>query len=103
MASGRSKIFGIGLSKTGTTSLANALHILGYQTKDNMQAAVRAAHDVIVRGLTKLNPQIPVVSRAAELVPHAERRGWNHLWLVDPLNRAGRQGIEPRVGDVQRR
>ena len=29
------KIFGIGLSKTGTTSLAAALGILGYKTKDN--------------------------------------------------------------------
>ena len=28
------KIFGIGLSKTGTTSLARALEILGYRTKD---------------------------------------------------------------------
>jgi 3'-phosphoadenosine 5'-phosphosulfate (PAPS) 3'-phosphatase len=28
------KIFGIGLSKTGTTSLAHALEILGYRTKD---------------------------------------------------------------------
>ncbi|MEM9887125.1 MAG: sulfotransferase family protein [Bacteroidota bacterium] len=28
------KIFGIGLSKTGTTSLARALHKLGYPTKD---------------------------------------------------------------------
>ena len=30
------KIFGIGLSKTGTTSLANSLEILGYKTKDNL-------------------------------------------------------------------
>lgn len=29
------KIFGIGLSKTGTSSLAHALEILGYRTKDN--------------------------------------------------------------------
>jgi 3'-phosphoadenosine 5'-phosphosulfate (PAPS) 3'-phosphatase len=28
------KIFGIGLSKTGTTSLASALELLGYRTKD---------------------------------------------------------------------
>ena len=28
------KVFGIGLSKTGTTSLAHALEILGYRTKD---------------------------------------------------------------------
>ena len=36
MATCKAKIFGIGLSKTGTTSLANALQILGYKTKDNM-------------------------------------------------------------------
>lgn len=30
------KIFGIGLSKTGTTSLARALEILGYKTRDYM-------------------------------------------------------------------
>ena len=30
------KIFGIGLSKTGTTSLARALEILGYRTRDCM-------------------------------------------------------------------
>jgi len=34
MGVGNSKIFGIGLSKTGTTSLAHALEILGYKTKD---------------------------------------------------------------------
>jgi len=34
MSTTASKIFGIGLSKTGTTSLAHALEILGYKTKD---------------------------------------------------------------------
>lgn len=34
MSTPASKIFGIGLSKTGTTSLAHALEILGYKTKD---------------------------------------------------------------------
>lgn len=34
MNTGTSKIFGIGLSKTGTTSLARALEILGYRTRD---------------------------------------------------------------------
>ncbi|MDP1643939.1 MAG: inositol monophosphatase family protein [Thiobacillus sp.] len=34
MGADNSKIFGIGLSKTGTTSLAHALEILGYKTKD---------------------------------------------------------------------
>lgn len=34
MSASQSKIFGIGLSKTGTTSLARALEILGYKTRD---------------------------------------------------------------------
>ncbi len=34
MTTSTPKIFGIGLSKTGTTSLAQALGILGYKTKD---------------------------------------------------------------------
>jgi len=34
MSSSQPKIFGIGLSKTGTTSLAHALELLGYRTKD---------------------------------------------------------------------
>lgn len=34
MTSSTPKVFGIGLSKTGTTSLAHALEILGYRTKD---------------------------------------------------------------------
>ena len=34
MNSRQSKIFGVGLSKTGTTSLARALEILGYKTRD---------------------------------------------------------------------
>jgi 3'-phosphoadenosine 5'-phosphosulfate (PAPS) 3'-phosphatase len=34
MVSRQPKVFGIGLSKTGTTSLARALEILGYRTRD---------------------------------------------------------------------
>ena len=41
-----SKIFGIGLSKTGTTSLANALQVLGYKTKDNMGVVKYATGDL---------------------------------------------------------
>lgn len=46
MANSSAKIFGIGLSKTGTTSLANALQILGYKTKDNMGVVNYAKGDI---------------------------------------------------------
>jgi len=56
------------------------------------RAAVRAANKRIVRGLAKLNPEIPVLSRAGNILAHAERRAWNHLWLVDPLDGEGAFG-----------
>jgi len=40
------KIFGIGLSKTGTTSLASALQLLGFRTRDNMGIEVYRAGDI---------------------------------------------------------
>jgi 3'-phosphoadenosine 5'-phosphosulfate (PAPS) 3'-phosphatase len=46
MADSTSKIFGIGLSKTGTTSLANALQILGYKTRDNIGVTNYVAGDL---------------------------------------------------------
>ena len=64
--------------------VARAVHtVLG---EDGGSAAARAAHKVIVKGLTKLNPQIPVLSRVGQPVAYNDRKDWNHLWLVDPLD-----------------
>jgi 3'(2'), 5'-bisphosphate nucleotidase len=65
--------------------------------EDRVQAAIRAAHKVIVKGLTKLTPQIPVLSRARDLAPHAVRKEWNHMWLVDPLD--GEEAFVSGSGD----
>ncbi len=40
------KIFGIGLSKTGTTSLAGALTMLGYKTRDYIGVTRYIPHDL---------------------------------------------------------
>lgn len=46
-----------------------------------------ASHHCIVDGLSKLTPQIPVLSEeSAHQVPLAVRREWTTLWLVDPLD-----------------
>jgi 3'-phosphoadenosine 5'-phosphosulfate (PAPS) 3'-phosphatase len=55
MATSKAKIFGIGLSKTGTTSLANALQILGYKTKDNMGVVKYATGDLSSVDLNVVN------------------------------------------------
>lgn len=46
-----------------------------------------ASHHCIVDGLAQLTPAIPVLSEeSACAVPLQERRGWDRLWLVDPLD-----------------
>jgi 3'(2'), 5'-bisphosphate nucleotidase len=46
-----------------------------------------AAHKVIVAGLGKLTPQIPILSEeSADTVSWDERRQWPCFWLVDPLD-----------------
>ena len=45
-----------------------------------------AAHDCILRGLTRLTPQIPILSEEDSEISFAERSRWNWLWLVDPLD-----------------
>src|SRR5437868_12503055 len=44
------------------------------------------AHEVIVRGLSELTPDVPVLSEEASNVPFAERSQWRRYWLVDPLD-----------------
>ena len=52
-----------------------------------LTAADMAAHHVIVDGLARLTPDIPVLSEeSAHEVDAAQRRGWERLWLVDPLD-----------------
>jgi len=52
-----------------------------------LTAADMAAHHILVAGLEALTPDIPVLSEeAAEDATWNTRRGWNRLWLVDPLD-----------------
>jgi 3'(2'), 5'-bisphosphate nucleotidase len=41
---------------------------------------------IIIEGLVQLTPDIPVLSEESAQAPWAERRGWNQLWVVDPLD-----------------
>ena len=45
-----------------------------------------AAHRLIVEGLRRLTPSLPVLSEESLDVPYAERAGWTRYWLVDPLD-----------------
>jgi fructose-1,6-bisphosphatase/inositol monophosphatase family enzyme len=54
--------------------------------RDTTEAALKAAYKVIVAGLKRLNAEIPVLSPIESPPPYSERRHWNHVWLVDPLD-----------------
>ena len=45
-----------------------------------------AAHDIIISGLKKLTPQLPVLSEESASIPFVERSRWRQYWLVDPLD-----------------
>ncbi len=45
-----------------------------------------AAHQVIVNGLQKLTPEIPILSEESVAIDYEERSSWNKYWLVDPLD-----------------
>jgi 3'(2'), 5'-bisphosphate nucleotidase len=44
------------------------------------------AHRLIVAELTRLTPELPVLSEESAEVPYEERRAWRRYWLVDPLD-----------------
>lgn len=55
MNSSQSKIFGIGLSKTGTTSLSRALEMSGYKTRDYLGITRYSAGDLSSINLDEIN------------------------------------------------
>lgn len=51
-------------------------------------AADRASHELIVAGLQRLTPTVPILSEESpeEVHDYARRRDWSRLWLIDPLD-----------------
>lgn len=45
-----------------------------------------AAHHVIVQGLSRLTPELPILSEESATVPWEARQQWTSYWLVDPLD-----------------
>jgi 3'(2'), 5'-bisphosphate nucleotidase len=41
---------------------------------------------VIVEGLRRITPDIPILSEESAAAPWAERQTWRELWVVDPLD-----------------
>jgi len=44
------------------------------------------ANEVIIKGLKRLAPQVPILSEECTEAPYGQRRAWGIFWLVDPLD-----------------
>lgn len=49
-------------------------------------AADLAANQVIINGLSRLTPDLPILSEESAMVDWETRRHWGAYWLVDPLD-----------------
>ncbi|MFP4316280.1 MAG: 3'(2'),5'-bisphosphate nucleotidase CysQ [Desulfovibrionales bacterium] len=54
------------------------------EDKSPLTKADRASHEVIKKALKRY--PIPVLSEEGRSVPYEERRAWDRLWIVDPLD-----------------
>jgi 3'(2'), 5'-bisphosphate nucleotidase len=58
-----------------------------YKKDDSpLTLADKASHEVIMEGLTKFYPQIPILSEEGGNIPYEERRHLTYYWCVDPLD-----------------
>jgi len=51
-----------------------------------LTAADKASHEVIMAGLEKNFPDIPILSEEGADTPYEIRKQWQQFWLVDPLD-----------------
>ena len=54
--------------------------------KTPLTEADMAAHDAIESGLSRLTPDIPILSEESAAIAFSERKTWHRYWLVDPLD-----------------
>lgn len=58
-------------------------------TKDDrtpLTVADQRSHAILVEGLCRITPDIPVLSEEGAAIAYEERKAWDHFWLVDPLD-----------------
>ena len=68
-----------------------AVYATGFEVEHKADAspltqADLAAHRIIVEGLERLTPDLPVLSEESAHIPWDVREHWTSYWLVDPLD-----------------
>ncbi|RQO65888.1 3'(2'),5'-bisphosphate nucleotidase [Pedobacter sp. KBW06] len=66
--------------------LAQDFQITSKKDHSPLTAADQLAHDIIMKGLTALHPDIPVLSEEGAEIAYEIRKDWPLYWCVDPLD-----------------
>jgi 3'(2'), 5'-bisphosphate nucleotidase len=79
----------VGAAGRATMTYYDAPESAGVREKDDKSPVTLAdevAHAILVEGLQRLDPSIPVISEEAAADDFQTRRSWRRFWLVDPLD-----------------
>src|SRR5690349_10854237 len=60
--------------------------ITAKQDNSPLTVADRISHEIIVEGLTKLYPEIPILSEEGADIEYSVRKQWKQYWCIDPLD-----------------
>jgi len=65
---------------------ASSFSVQEKEDRSPLTEADLRSEKLILAGLRRLAPEIPVLSEESVQVPFATRKGWRRLWVVDPLD-----------------
>ena len=65
---------------------AEGFEIVEKNDHSPLTTADLASHSIILDELSKLTPDIPILSEESASISFAERSSWNNYWLIDPLD-----------------
>jgi 3'(2'), 5'-bisphosphate nucleotidase len=65
---------------------ASSFSVTEKEDRSPLTEADLRSERLILAGLRRIAPEIPVLSEESAQVPYATRREWSRLWVVDPLD-----------------
>jgi 3'(2'), 5'-bisphosphate nucleotidase len=65
---------------------ASSFSVQEKEDRSPLTEADLRSEKLILAGLKRLAPEIPVLSEESAQAPYATRRNWSRLWVVDPLD-----------------
>lgn len=77
------------VERAGTAIMQVYSGAFAVQHKDDNSPLTQAdleSQRIIIEGLQRLTPGVPILAEESATAPWSVRRGWRELWLVDPLD-----------------